>query len=113
MGPFQWIPFWFTSYADAVNVIDPSREGDPCNFLDAAFAVAKKLKYERGGAASYSPPSCGGITYNTVGNGRGISTSCSGWTKEDVATAVRQYVGACNPGYQSYVLSFFNPYSCP
>ncbi|OGY16847.1 MAG: hypothetical protein A2785_03725 [Candidatus Chisholmbacteria bacterium RIFCSPHIGHO2_01_FULL_49_18] len=99
-GPFQWIPSWFGAFSDAVKVVDSSREGDPCNFMDAVFAAAKKLSLEHGGAASYSPPSCDGITYNTLAP---RNTSCGGWDNQDIATAVRQYVGSCVVGYQRNV----------
>ncbi|MCH7951622.1 hypothetical protein IH980_02730 [Patescibacteria group bacterium] len=104
-GTFQWIPRWFEAYRDAAQAVDPSRAGDPCNFLDAAFATAKKLSLEHGGAASYSPPSCDGITYNTLAPRK---TSCGDWNSQDIATATRQYVGACNVDYQQNVFSAYD-----
>jgi len=89
---------------DAVKVVDPGREPNPCNLLDAVFAVAKDLK-GNSGISSFAGKTCFGIPLKT---GAANPNSCS-WGPSDVETAIKvwetggQYiclteVGSCFTG---------------
>jgi len=89
---------------DAVKVVDPGREPNPCNLLDAVFAVAKDLK-GNSGISSFAGRTCFGIPLKT---GAANPNSCS-WGPSDVETAIKvwetggQYiclteVGSCFTG---------------
>lgn len=135
-GPFAFISSpsgdgydWSSAYQDAVRIVDPTRnEFSPCNFLDSAFAAAKKLHMESGGSGNYPYTDCWGHPiYQTPS---GISTSCS-WTEERITTGIRQYAGYCtepgknsNPGGGTYppqtadenhfdrAVQFYSRYTC-
>jgi len=94
VGPWQWIPTYWTSFANAAEEsgISDGRTATPCNLVDATFAAAKKISLESGGAGSYDPPKCAGQTLLTA---QGPAGSCSNWSDARIVTAARQYLGYC------------------
>lgn len=118
---------WSDDYQDAILIVDPNRNKfSPCNFLDAAFAVAKKLGKESGGSGSYSPATCWEHPFYTYT--AGPATSCN-WDEMRITTGVRQFTGYCTetayhgPGGYSgaqtedenhflRAIEFYNKYSC-
>lgn len=88
------IPFFssvWDGYGDAVKAVDPNREPNPCNFMDATFALAKMLQQGQNGIGYFT--SCFGIDLNKGGGG---SASCS-WDQRDIETAIKVYEN----GYQT------------
>lgn len=82
------VPFfedYWNNLKDAVKVVDPNRKTNPCNLLDATFALAKDLNQSQNGSGAFSGKTCYGITLNAGGGG---SASCS-WDKYDYETAIR------------------------
>jgi len=76
-------PYW-ESVKDAVKVVDPSREPNPCNLMDNVFAIAKDL-HGNSGAASFAGKTCFGIPLKT---GTANPNSCS-WGNSDIETAIK------------------------
>ncbi len=134
-GPFSFLATknnagydWSNDYRAAVNVVDPQRNRfSPCNFMDSAFAAAKKLWKESGGTGLYNPNSCWGHAFYRYA--AGPSENCS-WDPPRVSTGIRQYVGYCTekayvgPGgysgnqsktenHYDRAFQFLNAYSCP
>lgn len=93
----QYIPADQHEYGNASKEIDPERSSfSPCNFLDAAFAYAKKIGKESGGSGNYPYTTCWG--HPLYKNATGSASSCS-WGPERITTAVRQLTGYCTePG---------------
>ena len=96
-------PYW-ESVKDAVKVVDPSREPNPCNLMDNIFAIARDL-HGNSGAPSFAGKTCFGIPLKTGG---GNPNSCS-WGPSDVETAIKVWetggeyiclteVGSCSTG---------------
>lgn len=88
------VPFfenYWNQIKDAVKIIDPNRNPNPCNLLDATFALAKDLQKSQNGSGAFidpttkKPRSCYGINLNAGGDGSG---SCS-WDNSDYETAIR------------------------
>lgn len=64
--------------------IDPNKkEADPCNLLDATFALAKDLHTNAGGSPAFAGHSCFGIPLTSSS-----PTSCS-WNDSQYETAIR------------------------
>lgn len=72
------------SVKDAVKVVDPGREPNPCNLMDTVFALAKDLKGNNG-ISSFAGRSCFGIPLKT---GASSPNSCS-WGASDIETAIK------------------------
>lgn len=76
-------PYW-ESVKDAVKVVDPSREPNPCNLMDNIFAIARDL-HGNSGAPSFAGKTCFGIPLKT---GAANPNSCS-WGPSDIETAIK------------------------
>lgn len=74
--------YWDT-LGDAVKVVDPKREPNQCNLMDAIFAIAKNLATNHTGSPVFGGKSCFGIALNSGG---GKQNSCS-WNNSSVETA--------------------------
>lgn len=98
-------PYW-NKIKDAVNVVDPTREPNPCNLMDAIFALAKDLNQSQSGSSAFSGKTCYGISLNSGG---GASGSCS-WDNSDYETAIR--VWEFGTAYTSSVTCNTLPGSC-
>ncbi|MDP3093844.1 MAG: hypothetical protein Q8N16_03705 [bacterium] len=87
--PFQAEYIW-NSLKGAVNEVAPGRVPNPCNLLDATFAVAKHLS--RGALGSKDPgydftgTSCFGIPLNA---GHSVHTTDCSWDQRDFQTAIK------------------------
>ena len=103
------VPFfeaYWNQIKDAVKVVDPNRVPNPCNLLDAIFALAKDLSHGQYGASAFAGKTCYGITLNA---GAGGSSSCS-WDSSDYETAIR--VWEFGTAYNSTYTCATKPGSC-
>lgn len=78
-------PYW-EAVKDAVKVVDPSREPNPCNLMDNVFAVAKTLKTNTG-APDFAGKTCFGIPLKTGG----VNPNSCSWGTSDVETAIKMW----------------------
>lgn len=103
------VPFYenyWNQLEDAVNIVDPNREPNPCNLLDAIFALAKDLNRSQNGSAAFAGKTCYGVALNAGGGGSG---SCS-WDSSDYETAIR--VWEFGTAYNSTYTCATKPGSC-
>jgi len=91
---------------NAVAVVDPDREPNACNLLDAIFALAKGLNQSQNGSSAFAGKTCYGIALNAGGGGSG---SCS-WNSSDYETAIR--VWEFGTAYNSTYTCATKPGSC-
>jgi hypothetical protein len=76
-------PYW-ESVKDAVKVVDPGREPNPCNLMDNIFSIARDL-HGNSGTSSFAGKTCFGIPLKT---GASNPNSCS-WGPSDIETAIK------------------------
>lgn len=91
---------------DAVKVIDPNRDPNPCNLLDAIYALAKDLSKNQYGSAHFAGKTCYGIPLNS---GTKTSTGCN-WNASDYETAIR--VWEFGTAYTDTITCATKPGSC-
>lgn len=77
-----------TSILPDLQKIDPTKaQADPCNLLDATFALAKDLHDDAGGSGDLTGKSCFGIQMSSTN-----PTSCS-WNNSQIETSIRVWEG--------------------
>jgi hypothetical protein len=77
---------YWSEVGDAIKVLYPDREPNPCNLLDGIFALTKDLMQNQIGSPSFSGQKCFGI--NLVPGKAKLSPSCS-WSDSAAETAIR------------------------
>jgi hypothetical protein len=87
--PFQSESIW-NSLKDAVQEVAPGRVPNPCNLMDAIFAVAKHLSHGALGSKDpgydFTGTTCFGISLNA---GHSVHTSDCSWDQRDIQTAIK------------------------
>jgi hypothetical protein len=105
-GVVPFFQIYWNGLKDAVKVVDPNREPNPCNLMDATFALAKDLSQSQNGSPAFSGKTCYGISLNA---GSGASGNCS-WDNSDYETAYR--IWTFGTQYNSTATCSTKPGSC-